>query len=113
LINLGPFLNPGLQNRPYCRDEKDCRFTLVKYVIDSHGHDDHWLGNNFYKEEFNATIVGPESINSDYKDGDKTRMYAILPENAIDGTHIIKVDKVVKEPEVLKFGGAEFHLTPL
>jgi len=85
----------------------------VKYVIDSHGHDDHWLGNNFYKEEFNATIVGPESINSDYKDGDKTRMYAILPENAIDGTHIIKVDKVVKEPEVLKFGGAEFHLTPM
>ncbi len=71
------------------------------------------MGNNFYKEEFNATIVGPESINSDDKDGDKTRMYAILPENAIDGTHIIKVDKVVKEPEVLKFGGAEFHLTPM
>jgi len=85
----------------------------VKYVIDTHGHDDHWLGNNFYKQEFNATIVGPESINTDYKEGDKTRMYNILPKNAIDGTHIIKVDKVVKEPETLKVGDTEFQITPL
>jgi len=85
----------------------------VKYVIDSHGHDDHWLGNNFYKEEFNATIIGPESINTDYKEGDKTRMYKVLPKNAIEGTHIVKVDKVVKEPETLKFGGTEFQLTPM
>ena len=85
----------------------------VKYVIDTHGHDDHWLGNSFYKEEFNATIIGPESINSDYKEGDKTRMYNILPKNAIEGTHIIKLDKVIKEPETLKVGNIEFQITPL
>ncbi len=84
----------------------------VKYVLDSHGHDDHWLGNSFYKES-GATIIGPESINTDYKEGDKTRMYTVLPENAIKGTHIIKLDKVIKKPFVLTLGGVEFQLTPI
>ncbi len=93
-------------------DEKNYRFTCK---ICNWYSRTRWplVGNNFYKQEFNATIVGPESINSDYKDGDKTRMYNILPKNAIDGTHIIKVDKVVKEPETLKVGDTEFQITPL
>ena len=65
----------------------------VKTVIITHEHDDHWLGNGYYKEKFNAEIIGPKYINEHYKDGDKTRMYRILPENAIKGTKIVKIDK--------------------
>ncbi len=85
----------------------------VKYVVNSHEHDDHWLGNDFYKKEFNAILMGPESINTNYKEGDKTRMYNVLPQNAIEGTHIIDLDKVVKKRETLTFGGEKFDIIPI
>ena len=85
----------------------------VKYVVNSHEHDDHWLGNDFYKKKFGATLIGPDSINKNYKDGDKTRMYNVLPQNAIEGTHIIKLDKVPTEPYTLTFGGEEFRIIPM
>ena len=31
----------------------------VSTIISTHSHDDHWLGNSFYKEKFNAKILGP------------------------------------------------------
>ena len=85
----------------------------VKYVVNSHEHDDHWLGNDFYKQKFGTTLIGPESINTNYKEGDKTRMYNILPQNAIEGTHIIDLDKVVKEQETLVLGGEKFDIIPI
>ncbi len=85
----------------------------VKYVVNSHEHDDHWLGNDYYKQKFGATLMGPESINTNYKEGDKTRMYNVLPKNAIEGTHIIDLDKVVKKRETLVFGGEKFDIIPM
>jgi len=85
----------------------------VKYVVNSHEHDDHWLGNDFYKQKFGTYLIGPESINSNYKDGDKTRMYKVLPANAIEGTRIIKLDKTPKEPYTLNIGGEEFKIIPM
>jgi len=85
----------------------------VKYVVNSHHHDDHWLGNDFYKKEFNATLIGPNSINTNYKEGDKTRMYKVLPPNAIEGTHIIKLDIVPKKKMVINLGGEEFDIYPM
>jgi len=85
----------------------------VKYVVNSHEHDDHWLGNDFYKKKFGTTLMGPESINTNYKEGDKTRMYNVLPQNAIEGTHIIDLDKVVKKKETLTLGGEKFDIIPM
>jgi glyoxylase-like metal-dependent hydrolase (beta-lactamase superfamily II) len=85
----------------------------VKYVVNSHEHDDHWLGNDYYKQKFGATLMGPESINTNYKEGDKTRMYNVLPKNAIEGTHIIDLDKVVKKKETLVLGGEKFDIIPI
>ncbi len=85
----------------------------VKYVVNSHNHDDHWLGNDFYKKKFGTTLIGPESINTNYKEGDKTRMYNVLPANAIEGTHIIKLDKIAKEKETIVLGGEKFDIIPM
>jgi len=85
----------------------------VKYVVNSHNHDDHWLGNDFYKKKFGTELIGPKSINDNYKDGDQTRMYKILPKNAIKGTHIIKLDKIPKEKQIIKLGGEVFEIIPM
>jgi len=80
----------------------------VKTVVVSHEHDDHWLGNNYYKETQGATIYGPRSINVNYLGYDEhthkkkadtretpaqTRMIRALYQNAIRGTKLVPVDK--------------------
>ncbi len=82
-------------------------------VISTHEHDDHWLGNSFYKDEFKAEIIGPKHINDNYKEGDKTRMFNVLPASAIEGTKIIPVDTVPTEPLKLTIGGEEFEIVPV
>ena len=81
----------------------------VKTVLLSHEHDDHWLGNNYYKEVHGANIVGPESINKNYHAGDITRMFRILPENAIRGTKIIPVDEWHDGSYKFKIAGVDFE----
>jgi len=85
----------------------------VSNVIISHEHDDHWLGNDFYKKEFNATLIGPESVNTDYKEGTPTRMFNVLPKNAIEGTHIIKLDETPKKKKTIVVGGEKFEIIPM
>jgi glyoxylase-like metal-dependent hydrolase (beta-lactamase superfamily II) len=85
----------------------------VKSVISTHDHDDHWLGNSFYKEKFSATIYGPGTINTNYKPNEKTRMFRVLPSDAIKGTKIIKVDKIIDKATKLNMGGMEFEIIPI
>ena len=85
----------------------------VKAVISTHDHDDHWLGNSYYKQNFKAPIIGPKAINENYKDGDITRMFRILPKNAIKDTKIIPVDITPLKPIDLSIDGEEIEITPV
>ena len=91
----------------------------VKTVIISHEHDDHWLGNNYYKEVHGATIYGTPLINEDYygprhvdgKDypGMQTRMIKALYQNAIRGTVLAKVDKAMEETTKFNISGVNLE----
>jgi len=81
----------------------------VSTVIVSHEHDDHWLGNNYYKEVHGAEIMGPESINVNYHKGDQTRMVKALYQNAIRKTELVPVDKSFKETVNFKISGIDFE----
>jgi glyoxylase-like metal-dependent hydrolase (beta-lactamase superfamily II) len=91
----------------------------VKAVIVSHEHDDHWLGNNYYKNVHKATIYGPASINEnnygprhiDGKEypGMQTRMIKALYQNAIRGTELPKVDKSFDETTKLNISGVNME----
>jgi len=91
----------------------------VKNVIISHEHDDHWLGNIFYKEVFGATIIGPASINENYygprhiegKDypGQQTRMIKALYQNAIRGTSLPRVDREFEDTTKFEISGVKFE----
>lgn len=78
----------------------------VNTVITSHNHDDHWLGNSFYKENFNSKIIG-------VKPGEELRMFDILSKSAIKNTKVIKIDKHIKTTTTLNIGSEEFEIVTL
>ena len=98
----------------------------VKTVIVSHEHDDHWLGNNYYKEVHGAKIMGPHSINANYygprlnfKDektgevndypGMQTRMIKTLYQNAIRDTILVKVDESFEDTTEFEISGVKME----
>ena len=85
----------------------------VSTVISTHSHDDHWLGNNFYKEKFNAKILGPSLINKEYNESSITRMHQVLSKENFKGTKIIPVDDIVNETRTLKIGNKELIIVPV
>ena len=85
----------------------------VNTVINTHEHDDHWLGNSFYKETFNAKIYGPSLINTHYKAGDQTRMFKTLSKDAIKDTKIIKIDNIVNDLTTLSIEKTKVLIIPI
>jgi len=91
----------------------------VKTVIISHEHDDHWLGNSYYKEVHGAKIIGPASINENYygprhiegKDypGMQTRMIKALYQNAVRKTVLVKVDEAFEETTKFTISGVNME----
>jgi len=97
----------------YAAMSKEVGAFPVKTIVISHDHDDHWLGNEFYKKKFNTQIIGSSLINKNYKAGDKTRMFKVLPENAIAGTNIIPVDKSLTAEYDFEVNGVKFQAIPV
>jgi len=97
----------------YAAMSKEVGALPVKIVVISHRHDDHWLGNDFYKQEFGSQLIGPSTINTMYKAGDQTRMFKTLPENAIKGTNIIPVDKTLTAEYDFEVNGIKFQAIPV
>jgi len=91
----------------------------VKTVIISHEHDDHWLGNNYYKEVHGAKIIGPASINENYygprhvegKDypGMQTRMIKALYQNATRQTVLALTDEAFEDTIEFEISGVKFE----
>jgi len=86
----------------------------VKYVINTHKHDDHWLANGFYKEQ-GAVIVGPGSL-ADSVEQETTRIERIVTKDAYLKTKIVYADEYVDQVKVLKVADTTFiikKLTPV
>jgi len=91
----------------------------VKTVIISHEHDDHWLGNNYYKEVHGAKIIGAASINENYygprhvegKDypGMQTRMIKALYQNATRKTVLALTDESFEDTTKFEISGVKLE----
>ena len=91
----------------------------VEAVVVSHEHDDHWLGNNYYKEVHGAKIIGPESINVNYYGpreikgkkypGMQTRMIKALYQDAIRKTKLVRVDEAFEETTKFEISGVKME----
>ncbi len=85
----------------------------VHTVILTHEHDDHWLGASYYKEKFNSKLIGTSLINKNYTLDSKTRMFKTLSKDEIKNTKIIKVEKEITEPTIIKVDNTEFQIIPV
>jgi glyoxylase-like metal-dependent hydrolase (beta-lactamase superfamily II) len=81
----------------------------VKYVISTHDHDDHWLGNSFYKDR-GAVLIGSKTYEENVIPGMETRMQNILGKEMFGKTKIVKLDKVVENNMTLSVGEKHFNI---
>lgn len=84
----------------------------VKYVINTHGHDDHWLGNSFYKSK-GALLIGPRTYEQNVVAGMHTRMERILGKELYGQTKIVNLDRVVDNNLTLNVGDKVFKIDQL
>ena len=84
----------------------------VKYVIDTHDHDDHWLGNSFYKSK-GALLIGPRTYEQNVVVGMETRMQRTLGSEIYGKTEIVNLDTVVDNNLTLNVGGRLFEIRQL
>ena len=84
----------------------------VSTIIITHEHDDHWMGNSFYKDRFNSTIYAPKSINENYNENSKPRIFEILDKNEMENTKVIKADVVVSDEKVINISDKIIKIIP-
>ena len=84
----------------------------VSTIIITHEHDDHWMGNSFYKDRFNSTIYAPKSINENYNENSKPRIFEILGKNEMENTKVIKADVVVSDEKVINISDKTIKIIP-
>ena len=84
----------------------------VKYVINTHDHDDHWLGNSFYKSK-GALLIGPRTYEQNVVVGMETRMQRTLGSEIYGKTEIVNLDTVVDHNLTLTIGDKIFKIKQL
>jgi len=84
----------------------------VKYVINTHDHDDHWLGNSFYKSK-GALLIGPRTYEQNVVVGMETRMQRTLGSKIYSKTEIVTLDTVVDDNLTLDVGGKIIEIKQL
>jgi len=110
LIDSGPSYNYAKE--AYKEMSKIAKLP-VSYVINTHEHDDHWLGNSFYKEKFNSKLIGVEVQDLHFKQNTKTRMHKLLTKDTIQNTQIVKLDSYIKEKSTMILDGEKFEFVPV
>ena len=84
----------------------------VKYVIDTHDHDDHWLGNGFYHQK-GALLMGSRTYEQNVQVGMPTRMEKVVTKETYAKTKIVKLDKVVASEYNLTVGTTQLQIKQL
>jgi glyoxylase-like metal-dependent hydrolase (beta-lactamase superfamily II) len=84
----------------------------VKYVINTHDHDDHWLGNSFYKSK-GALLIGPRTYEQNVVAGMETRMQKVLGNTLFDKTKMVTLDTIVDEKLTFSLGDEVFEIKKL
>ena len=80
----------------------------IAYVINTHIHDDHWLGNGYFKEQ-GAKIIGADGF-KELPIETTTRMQKRISAEAYKGTEQIHPELYVSDKKVLDIGGKKVEI---
>lgn len=81
----------------------------VKFVINTHIHDDHWLGNGYYASH-GATVVGSFVFKTHFHSGETPRMAHRISPTAYAGTVPTIPTQFVHKNETLEVGNYHIKL---
>jgi len=110
VVDSGPTYQFAQQSYKIMRKVSD---LPISTVINTHEHDDHWQGNNYFKEKFNATLIGSELQQKSFKPGDKTRIQKVVSPDTYALTKIVPLDKIIKKDTFIIVGGRKIMIMAL
>ncbi|QOY52463.1 MBL fold metallo-hydrolase [Candidatus Sulfurimonas baltica] len=87
---------------------KEIKDLPISYLINTHGHDDHYLGNAYYKE-IGVEIVGSKEFKNVEK-VQETRMQSKISKEAYAGTTQVFPSTFVDGAKVLELNGIKIYL---
>lgn len=105
VIDSGPTYQYAQQAYRAMKNVKD---LPISYVLNTHIHDDHWLGNSYYKQE-GISIVGSDAFETLPKE-QMTRMQKRISQEAFRGTTQQYPDLFVHGKKVLEVDGQKILL---
>ena len=85
----------------------------VTTVINTHYHDDHCLGNSYYKERFGAKLIGTKFQNDTYKPGMTVRIQKMTSPEIFFQTKIIPLDETISKETNLTIDSTMLTLIPV
>ncbi|QOY54257.1 MBL fold metallo-hydrolase [Candidatus Sulfurimonas marisnigri] len=87
---------------------KEIKDLPISYLINTHGHDDHYLGNAYYKE-IGVEIVGSKEFKN-VEIVQETRMQSRISKEAYAGTKQVFPSTLVDGTKVLELNGIKVYL---
>lgn len=80
----------------------------IKFIVNSHMHDDHWMGNNYFKE-LNIPIYATKLQEKKFPLTATTRILNQLEKKDLKGTKIVAIDNIVNKDFTLNVDGINFE----
>jgi len=87
---------------------KEIQALPVSFVINTHTHDDHWLGNAYYKE-LGIKIIGSKEFKNEIK-VQKTRMQMRISKEAYEGTRQVIPTEFVDSEKTLELNEKKIYI---
>jgi len=84
----------------------------IKMVIDTHMHDDHWMGNSYYKE-LHIPIYATKLQANTFKVGDSTRILHTLSKEDAKGTKVVAIDNIINKSTILNVDNIKLEVVLL
>jgi len=84
----------------------------IKMVFNTHFHDDHWMGNSYYKK-LHIPIYATKTQATEFKPGGESRVLKKLNKEDLKNTKIVKIDKIVDKNMTIDVDGTKFEIIKL
>lgn len=80
----------------------------IKFIINTHKHDDHWVGNAYFKS-LNVKIYATKLQDEEDDSKDTNRIFNILHKEDLHKTELVKIDEFITKDQNMNIDGVELQ----